>query len=82
MRNLAILLSSAYTMGLKLYIVIDENNIRVLMFMKMLGRVQKRARNELKAFMVLFAQLRPVDKVKHTKCLAGTDKTDGHGEMD
>ena len=73
MRNLAILLSSAYTMGLKLYIVIDENNIQVLMFMKMLGRVQKRARNELKAFMVLFGQLRPVDKVKWTKGLVGTD---------
>ena len=57
MRNLAILLSSAYTMGLKLYIVIDENNIRVLMSMKMLGRVQKRARKELKAFLVRFGSL-------------------------
>ena len=43
------------------------------MFMKMLGRVQKRARNELKAFMVLFGQLIPVDKVKWTKGLVGTD---------
>ena len=61
-----ILLSSAYTMGLKLYIVIDENNIRVLMFMKMLGRVQKRARKELKAFLVLLGQLRHADLVKWT----------------
>ena len=66
MRNLAILLSPAYTMGLKLYIVIDENNIQVLMLMKILGGVQKRARKELKAFLVLFGQLRHADLVKWT----------------
>ena len=43
-------MSSAYTMGLQLYIVIDEDNIQVLMLMKILGGVQKRARKELKAF--------------------------------
>ena len=32
--------------------------------------------------MVLFGQLIPVDKVKWTKGLVGTDQTDGHGEMD
>ena len=66
MRNLAILLSEAYTRGLMLYIVIDENNIQVLMLIKILGTLQKRARNELKAFLVLFRQLRHADLVKWT----------------
>ena len=82
MRNLAILLSSASTIGLVLYIVIDENNIQVLMVMKILGRVQKRARNELKAFLVLFGQFRHADLVKWTQGTLGTDQTDGQGEMD
>ena len=49
-----------------MYIVIDENNIQVLMLMKILGRVQRRARKELKAFLVLFGQLRHADLVKWT----------------
>ena len=74
MRNLAILLSEAYTRrGLMLYIVIDENNVQVLMLIKILGTLQKRARTELKAFLVLFGQLTHAELVKWTQGTLGTD---------
>ena len=53
--------------------MIDENNIQVLMLIKILGTLQKRAINELKAVLVLFRQLRNADLVKWTKGTLGTD---------
>ena len=44
----------------------DGNNIQVVMLIKMLGSVHKRARNELKAFLILFGEVDMVDMVKWT----------------
>ena len=44
----------------------DENNIQVLMLIKMLGSVHKKARYELKAFLILFREVPQVDMVKWT----------------
>ena len=49
-----------------MYILMDENIIQVPMLIKMLGSVYKRARYELKAFLILFREVTQVDMVKWT----------------
>ena len=49
-----------------MYILMDENIIQVLMLIKMVGSVHKRARYELKAFLILFREVAQVDMVKWT----------------
>ena len=64
MMVLAILLGYACWIGVILYNLMDENIIQVLMLIKMLGSVHKRAICELKAFLILFRGVTQVDMVK------------------